>query len=157
MTTIKHIGLKKLGQMHIKQSSDSMTVNISFDRLARYMSASQRALDEQVLKDMIPFMPMESGHLVQDTLAMNQPNIGSGELVLDTTEYARFLYHGKLMVHEPTGSSWAPAGETKVVTDIPLSYSKEAHPNAGQEWFERAKEAKKRTWLKVAREAAGKR
>jgi len=157
VSNIKNVGIKKLGQMHIKQSSDCMSVNISFDRLARYMSASQRALDKQVLTDMIPFMPMESGNLTQETLAMNEPNIGSGELILDTTEYARFLYHGKVMVHEPTGSTWAPAGEEKVVTPIPLNYSKSAHPNAGPEWFERAKEAKKRTWLKVAREAAGKR
>lgn len=157
MAAIKHVGIKKLGQMHIKQSSDCMSIDISFDRLARYMSASQRALDRQVLTDMVPFMPMESGHLVNETMAMNEPNIGSGELILDTTEYARFLYHGKEMIYEPTGSTWAPAGETKVVTDITLNYNKAAHPNAGPEWFERAKEAKKRTWLKVAREAAGKR
>lgn len=157
MSIIKHVGIKKLGQMHIKQTSDCMSVDISFDRLARYMSASQRALDKQVLIDMVPFMPMESGNLVHNTIMENVENIGSGELIIDTTGYARFLYHGKKMIYEPTGSTWAPAGETKVVTDIPLNYSKAAHPNAGPEWFERAKEAKKRTWLKVAREAAGKR
>lgn len=157
MDTIKNIGIKKLGQMHIRQSSDSMSVDISFDRLARYMSASQRALDRQILTDMVPYMPMETGRLTEETLAINEPNIGSGELVLDSTAYARFLYHGKLMIHEPTGSSWAPKGETKVVTETPLNYSKAAHSQAGPEWFERAKEAKKRTWLKVAREAAGKR
>ena len=157
MSSIKHVGIKKLGQMHIKQSNDCMKVDISFDRLARYMSASQRALDKQILTDIIPYMPMQSGHLVQETLAMNEPNIGSGELVLNTTEYARFLYHGKLMIYEPTGSSWAPAGETKIVTDIPLNYSKTSHENAGPEWFEEAKKARKRTWLNVARKAAGKR
>lgn len=157
MDTIKNIGIKKLGQMHIRQSSDCMSVDISFDRLARYMSASQRALDRQILTDMVPYMPMVTGELALQTLTANEENIGSGELIIDTTEYARFLYHGKLMIHEPTGSSWAPKHETKIVTDIPLTYSKMAHPNAGPEWFERAKEAKKRTWLKVAREAAGKR
>ena len=157
MSNIKNVGIKKLGQMHIKQSNDCMSVDISFDRLARYMSASQRALDKQVLVDMVPFMPMETGALVHDTIMQNAENIGSGELILDTTEYARFLYHGKVMIHEPTGSTWAPAGEEKVVTPIPLKYNTSSHPNAGPEWFERAKEAKKRTWLKVAREAAGKR
>ncbi len=151
------IGLKKLGQMHIKMSTDCMNINVSFDRLARYMSASQRALDNQILTDMVDYIPMETGNLTRQTLAINRENIGSGELVLDTTDYARYLYHGKLMVDPETGSAWARPQAIKVLTDQDLEYSKAAHGKAGSHWFERAKEERKRTWLKVARQAAGKR
>lgn len=151
------IGLKKLGQMHIKMSTDCMDINVSFDRLARYMSASQRALDNQILTDMVNYIPMETGNLTKQTLAINKDNIGSGELVLDSTEYARYLYHGKLMVDPETGSAWARPQAIKVLTDQNLEYSKAAHGKAGSHWFERAKEERKRTWLKVARRAAGKR
>ncbi|MEE0438572.1 MAG: minor capsid protein [Roseburia hominis] len=153
----RDIGLKKLGQMHIKMSTDCMDINVSFDRLARYMSASQRALDNQILTDMVDYIPMETGNLTRQTLAINRENIGSGELVLDATDYARYLYHGKLMVDPETGSAWAQPGAIKVMTDQDLEYSKAAHGNAGSHWFERAKEERKRTWLKVARQAAGKR
>ncbi len=151
------IGLKKLGQMHIKMSTDCMDINVSFDRLARYMSASQRALDNQILTDMENYIPMETGNLTRQTLAINRENVGSGELVLDTTDYARYLYHGKLMVDPETGSAWARPQTIKVLTDQDLEYSKAAHGKAGSHWFERAKEERKRTWLKVARQAAGKR
>lgn len=151
------IGLKKLGQMHIKMSTDCMDINVSFDRLARYMSASQRALDNQILTDMVDYIPMETGNLTRQTLAINRENVGSGELVLDATDYARYLYHGKLMVDPETGSAWARPQAIKVLTDQDLEYSKAAHGKAGSHWFERAKEERKRTWLKVARQAAGKR
>lgn len=154
MAKVKSIGTKKLGQIHIKQTSDCMTVNISFDKLAEKIDKAQRELDEQILEDMVSFMPMDTGNLMWETMAIN--DVGSGELILDPVNYARFLYHGKLMVYPPTGSSWAPRYETKAVTDIPLKYDKSHHADAGPEWFERAKEARKKTWLKVAREAVGK-
>lgn len=151
------IGLKKLGQMHIKTSTDCMSIDVSFDRLARYMSASQRALDNQILTDMVDYIPMDTENLTRQTLMINRENVGSGELVLDTTDYARYLYHGKLMVAPETGSAWARPQAIKVLTDQDLEYSKVAHGKAGSHWFERAKEERKRTWLKVARQAAGKR
>lgn len=151
------IGLKKLGQMHIKMSTDCMDINVSFDRLARYMSASQRALDNQILTDMVDYIPMETGNLTRQTLAINRENVGSGELVLDATDYARYLYHGKLMIDPETGSAWARPQTIKIMTDQDLEYSRAAHGKAGSHWFERAKEERKRTWLKVARQAAGKR
>ena len=151
------IGLKKLGQMHIKMSTDCMDINVSFDRLARYMSASQRALDKQILTDMMDYIPMETGNLSHETWSDNEKNIGKGELVLDTTDYARYLYHGKLMVDPETGSAWARPQAIKVLTDQDLEYSKKSHEKAGSHWFERAKEERKRTWLNRAREVAGKR
>nr|DAS66164.1 MAG TPA: Minor capsid protein [Caudoviricetes sp.] len=151
------IGLKKLGQMHIKMSTDCMDINVSFDRLARYMSASQRALDNQILTDMVDYIPMETGNLTRQTLAINRENVGSGELVLDATDYARYLYHRKLMIDPETGSAWARPQTIKIMTDQDLEYSRAAHGKAGSHWFERAKEERKRTWLKVARQAAGKR
>lgn len=151
------IGLKKLGQMHIKMSTDCMDINVSFDRLARYMSASQRAVDNQILTDMVDYIPMETGNLTRQTLAINRENVGSGELVLDATDYARYLYRGKLMIDPETGSAWARPQTIKIMTDQDLEYSRAAQGKAGSHWFERAKEERKRTWLKVARQAAGKR
>lgn len=135
-----------------------MEIDLSLDRLARYMSKAQRVLDQQVLTDMVPYIPMRDGMLTEMTQMINQENIGTGELILDATEYARFLYHGKVMVYPPTHSPWAPAGEMKVVDpNWDIDYSTAAHPNAGPEWFDRAKDANKRKWLKMVRQEAGRR
>ena len=143
--------------MHIKMSTDCMDINVSFDRLARYMSKSQRDLDKQILVDMMDYIPMETGNLSHETWSDNEENIGKGELILSTTDYARYLYHGKLMVDPETGSPCARPQAIKVLTDQDLEYSKSAHEKAGSHWFERAKEERKRTWLNTARKAAGKR
>ena len=48
--------------------------------------------------------------------------------------HSSFLYEGKVMVGDVTGSAWAKEGETKHATSKNLNYTKSPHPKAGPHW-----------------------
>lgn len=94
-------------------------------------------LGQIVLDDSNEYLPRD-----QDTLlASGAVNVESDEKVTIGwyTKYARFLYHGKVMVGKESRSAWAKRGETKEVIDTALQYSTDKNPNAQKEWFEAAK------------------
>ena len=64
---------------------------------------------------------------------------------------ARYLYGGKLMVDPATGSSYAPKGTTKVLTDKNLVFNKAMHSQAQSHWFEASKAQNLEKWLRVAK------
>ena len=64
----------------------------------------------------------------------------------------RFLYEGKVMVDPVTGSPWAREGAKKVVTERSLTYS---NPKATPHWFDTAKDAHGKTWVKGVKQIAG--
>lgn len=84
-----------------------------------------------VLRRILRYLPYQSGMTLKLTVAqtdMNRP------LIITNTPFARFLYHGKLMVSDVTGSPWARKGETKHVVNRPLDYNKTKNPRAGPYW-----------------------
>lgn len=110
---------------------------------------AENVLAWQVLKDTSPFVPMRNGIL----------NINSGvedNVVYYRTPYARFLYYGKLMVDPATGSAWARAGATKVLTDKDLVFSTAAHAQAQSHWMEASLAMNKDKWRRVAAKAVKK-
>lgn len=86
---------------------------------------------QNVLRRIIKYMPYQTGMLIKVTVA--QTNIRK-PLIVSNTVHARFLFHGKLMVSDVTGSPWARKGETKHVVNTPLRYSKTKNPMAGPRW-----------------------
>lgn len=106
-------------------------------------SKAEKILAEQVMKDTDKFVPALTGSLTQRTHIEESTIVYPGP-------YARFLYYGKVMVYAPTGSTWAPRNEHKVVTDKDLVMNKSMHPLATSHWFEVSKAANLETWLKVA-------
>lgn len=94
---------------------------------------SQKYVDSEVIRLMIPYTPMDTGATYKSATLGSK--IGSG-VIHQNVPQGRFLYYGKLMVSSKTGSAWARYGEKKVVTDVPLKYSKDKHPRAGKMWFE---------------------
>lgn len=104
---------------------------------------AERILATQVMKDTDKFVPALTGSLTQRTHIEESTIVYPGP-------YARFLYYGKVMIYEPTGSTWAPKNEHKVVTDRDLVMNKSMHPLASSHWFEVSKAANLETWLKVA-------
>ena len=88
----------------------------------RYKEA-QKFLDSEVLRDSAPYVPMQSGYL------MNSGNtgtvIGSGE-VKYTAIYAKRQYYG-----------------------TNFHFSKDKHPQACAQWFEKAKALKLKAWTDV--------
>lgn len=117
--------------------------------IARACTKAEHAVAEQVEKDTQPFVPMLTGSLTQRTRV-------DGSTVIYPGPYARFLYYGKVMVDPNTGSTYAPKGGTKVVTDHNLVFNKTMHPQAQAHWFEASKAQNLDKWVRVADKAVKK-
>ena len=126
-------------------------MNISLKDFARKRKGLQRGgpvqkfIDNEVMKQMSPMMPRASG--ITNTV------IGSGYVNVNVP-YARFTYYGKVMIYEPTGSTYAPKDGKKIVTQTDLKYQEA--PTRGAFYFERMKKAKRAQILKGAQEIANK-
>lgn len=106
-----------------------------------------RILAEQARKDTSPYVPMLTGSLDNRTRV-------EGNTIIYPGPYARFLYYGKVMVDPDTGSPWAKAGATKVVTDRDLVFTTDFHPQAQAFWFEASKAQNLDKWLRIAQRTA---
>lgn len=84
-----------------------------------------------VLRRIVRYMPYQSGMTIKLTVAQTDVN---RPLIITDTPSARFLFNGKLMVSDVTGSAWARKGETKHVVNTPLDYTKTKNPKAGPHW-----------------------
>ena len=107
---------------------------------------AQTAVAIQAQKDTSPYVPALTGSLDQRTRVEENQIIYPGP-------YARYLYYGKLMVDPATGSSYAPKGVTKVLTDKNLVFNKAMHSQAQDHWFEASKAENMDKWLRVAGKA----
>lgn len=122
------------------------------DRELQDFGRVQKFIDSETIRYMAPYTPNLGGILEKS--ATIGTKIGSGE-IHQTAPYARYQYYGKLMVSSITGSAWANQGESKVLTDKDLQYSKHKSPLAGSFWFERMKADHKKDILKGAGRVAG--
>lgn len=118
------------------KTSDFSTILPSTDKAEKILAA-------QVMKDTDKFVPALTGSLTQRAHVEESTIVYPGP-------YARFLYYGKVMIYEPTGSTWAPKFEHKVVTGRDLVMGKSMHPLATSHWFEVSKAANLEKWLRVA-------
>lgn len=116
------------------------------EALASACSRAEHAVAVQVEKDTAPFVPMLTGSLTQRTRV-------DGNQIVYPGPYARFLYYGKVMVDPSTGSTYAPKGGTKVVTDRNLVFNQTVHPQAQSHWFEASKAQNIDKWMRVAEKA----
>lgn len=107
---------------------------------------AQHVVAIQAQKDTSPYVPALTGSLDQRTRVEENQIIYPGP-------YARYLYYGKLMVDPATGSSYAPKGTTKVLTDKNLVFNKAMHSQAQDHWFEASKAENMDKWLRVAGKA----
>lgn len=107
---------------------------------------AQHAVAIQAQKDTSSYVPALTGSLDQRTRVDENQIIYPGP-------YARYLYYGKLMVDPTTGSSYAPKGATKVLTDKNLVFNKAMHSQAQDHWFEASKAENMGKWLRVAGKA----
>lgn len=143
------------GDIHLKGFTlvnANMRVNVKLDRLNRNLSRAQFALDTQIMNDMVPYMPMNTGALIQVTRAKSTATAGTGMVCAAAAPYGRFQYYGKVQVDPQTNSPWARKGAKKVTTDRPLDYS---NPKAQPEWFQVAKDKNMDKWLKKVKDKIG--
>ena len=139
-------------------------VKIDMSRFEEQYRKAQYQLDGAVMHSMVPFMPMETGTFVNVTRAASAAVQGSGRVFAAYGPQGRFLYEGKGMVDEKTGSSWARKGAKKVLVSQysgktrakeALTYTKTKHPAAQAHWFDAAKEKDGETWIREVKETAG--
>ena len=114
--------------------------------IAKACTRAEHVLAEQMEKDTQPFVPMLTGSLTQRTRVVGNDIIYPGP-------YARFLYYGKVMVDPETGSTYAPKGGTKVLTDKNLVFTTSGHAQAQSHWFEASKAENLDKWIRVADKA----
>ena len=119
------------------------------ETLAQACGKAEHVLSVQVEKDTVPFVPALTGSLAERTRVV-------GNAIIYPGPYARFLYNGKVMVDPNTGSTYAPKGGTKVLTDRNLVFTKTMHPQAQSHWFEASKAQNLDKWLRVAEKAVKK-
>lgn len=91
-------------------------------KIKAHIAPAQSALDLQVVKDSNFYCPFREGDLQKSAL---RSKIGSGVIVWDTS-YANRQYYDE------------------------RAKNKDINPNARAKWFEHAKAAHKRDWVKAA-------
>ena len=114
--------------------------------IASTCTRAEHIVAQQVAKDTSPFVPALTGSLDERTMI-------DGDAVIYPGPYSRYLYYGKVMVDPNTGSSFAPKGGHKVLTDRNLVFGKSMHPQAQAHWFEASKAQNLDKWLRVADKA----
>lgn len=119
------------------------------DKLAESCTRAKSIVGQQVIKDTAPFVPALTGSLTIRTRL-------DGNKIIYPGPYARFLYYGKVMVDPQTGSTFAPKGGTKVLTNRNLVFSKAMHPQAQSHWFEASKAQNLDKWIRIAEKAVEK-
>ena len=135
--------------MSLKFSVDVSGMDEVKQQLARACGRAESVLAQQVMKDTTPFVPALTGVLTQRTRVV-------GNKVIYPGPYARVLYYGKVMVDPATGSTFAPKGGTKVLTNRDLVFSKAMHPQAQSHWCEASKAQNLEKWVRVAQKAVAK-
>lgn len=115
-------------------------------KLAEGCKRAKHAVAVQIQKDTSPFVPFRNGSLDTRTRVVDN-------MVIYPGPYAQFLYYGKVMVDPETGSTFAPLGGTKIVTDKNLVFSKSGHAQAQAFWFEAAKSENLDKWIRIAEKA----
>lgn len=122
---------------------DGVTLYVNMGRVNGNLHRAQIWLEQQIMNDMLPFMPMRTGNFQQRTRALNSIMLGSGQVFAAAPPFGRFLYGGKVMVDPVTGSPWSRKGAKKVLTGRDLTFSR---PGATARWFEPVKAAQFPRW-----------
>lgn len=153
---------------HFTDGALSIDANIDLGRIERNIEKAQYFLDSQVMTDMVPYMPMQTGNFIQRTRAMSAAIAGSGKVVAAAPPMGRYLYMGKVMVDSETGKGpmrieVSPGeyifrfrkGAKLVATDRDLKFSKAANPKVQKQWFDAAKRDHGSDWVRMAKKVAG--
>ena len=116
-------------------------VEINDAKLKSRVDRANEILANEAMKDTDKFVPKLTGTLSGGT------RVSDGQIVYPGP-YARYLYHGKLMVDPETGSSYARKGSTKTLTGKSINVAK-SNPMAQPEWFEVSKGLNLEKWKRV--------
>ena len=107
--------------IHFNIRIEMKPVNAIVSRFAPRYAKAQKWLDNEVIKDTTPYVPMDSGELFKS--AIKSTKLGSGEVVY-SKPYAAINYYGK-----------------------GRNFSRDKHPQAQAQWFEPSKAVNKAKWI----------
>lgn len=139
----------------------NMKINVDLRRFETQFSNAQFYLDNQVMNDMEPYMPIQTGTFIKNTRARSIVYAGTGKVCAAAPPMGRYLYMGKVMVNSQTGKGPRlipgiglrfPKGATLVATERDLTYG---NPNATARWFDTAKAAHGKQWIEGVKVRAG--
>lgn len=114
--------------------------NINLGKFDKITEQARYELAKIIIKDTTPYVPHKEGRLEKAIIREN------GRQIVYKKPYARFLWHGKLML-APNGSSWAKKGEKKHVVNKDLKFNQAVNPFAGKYWFIRSKNSNLNKWV----------
>lgn len=153
---------------HFDDGTLTVDANIDLGRVEENIRKAQFFVDSQVMTDMVPYMPMQTGNFIARTRAMSASIAGSGKVVAAAPPMGRYLYMGKVMVDSATGKGpmkieVSPGeyifrfrkGAKLVATDRDLKFSKAANPKVQKQWFDAAKRDHGKEWVKQVKKIAG--
>ena len=133
--------------MRYDNTVGSVHIHLDTARMDANLKRAQDKLDMQVLNDMVPYMPMKQGHMIEQTQII-EPG-----LIETNTPYAHYQYTGLVRTDE-SGRTFVGEGESKpVLTERPLYYTK---PGATDHWFEEAKQQHGQEWIDLVKREVGK-
>ena len=127
-------------------------VNIDFNKISDRIGQAQFWMDNQIMTDMVPLMPYQTGTLVNLTRARSAAVAGAGMVYAAVGPYGRFQYMGKVMVDPVTNSPWARKDAKKVLIDKNLTYG---NPEAVPKWFDEAKKLHGQEWIQGVSDIIG--
>lgn len=128
--------------MKLRITAYSNTTEAVAKRLGQGAEKAAHVVAQQVAKDTEQFVPMLTGSLRQNTRIV-------GDTIIYPGPYARYLYHGKLMVDPETGSAWAKKNATKVLTDKNLVFTKAPPGQPQAHWMEASEALNREKWDKT--------
>lgn len=139
-------------ETRVNYNSGGVWVQVDLSPLWERRVNAQAWLSDRVLEDCRLCMPHLTGSLQQRSHKED-----GGKKIVFPGPYARYLYHGKVMVDSETGKGprKIPTGPGEYVlrfrkgaklvpTDRPLKYS---NPQAVPKWFEHAKNLYGQFWI----------
>ena len=145
----------------IKLDMGDMHLHVDMGRIEKNLNNAQTALDFAVMTSMEPYMPMQTGTFISRTRAESTAMAGTGRVCAAASPYGKFLYEGKTMVDEKTGSPYARYGATKVLVSQ-FGGKTAARPElqferveATPHWFETAKKNHGEEWIKIVKRELG--
>lgn len=122
----------------------SLKLKVPKNVLEKRVAKANKWLCEEIIKDTDPFVPART-----EALAMNVQR--HGHAIVYASPYARFQYYVKVMIDPATGSTFAPKGVRKVLTERDLKYSKAVHKHAQSHWFEASRAVNEGHWREGVR------
>jgi hypothetical protein len=122
----------------------SLNLKVPKNVLEKRVAKANKWLCEEIIKDTDQFVPART-----KALAMNVHR--HGHAIVYASPYARFQYYVKVMIDPATGSTFAPKGVRKVLTERDLKYSKAVHKHAQSHWFEASRAVNEGHWMEGVR------